>query len=81
MMIFTAAVLAFPSRIKEKAWGLLGGLAGIFVINQIRRVSLFYIGSYVPSIFDTTRMKRLGDEKGWQVCCATSRRHRKRRGK
>ena len=56
MMIFTAAVLAFPSRIKEKALGLLLGLLGIFVVNEIRLVSLFYIGSYVPSIFNTTHL-------------------------
>ena len=56
MMIFTAAVLAFPSRIKDKGLGLLIGLAGIFVVNQLRLVSLFYIGSYVPGIFDTTHL-------------------------
>ena len=56
MMIFTAAVLAFPSRIKEKALGLLLGLLGIFIVNEIRLVSLFYIGSYVPSIFSTTHL-------------------------
>lgn len=56
MMIFTAAVLAFPSRIKEKTFGLLLGLLGIFAVNQMRLVSLFYIGSYVPSIFNTTHL-------------------------
>jgi exosortase/archaeosortase family protein len=56
MMIFTAAVLAFPSRIKEKIFGLLLGLAGIFVVNQIRLVSLFYIGAYAPGIFETAHL-------------------------
>jgi exosortase/archaeosortase family protein len=56
MMIFTAAVLAFPSRIKEKLWGLLLGLVGIFIINQIRLVSLFYIGIYAPGIFEVTHL-------------------------
>jgi exosortase/archaeosortase family protein len=56
MMIFTAAVLAFPSRLKEKSMGLIIGLFGIFIINQIRLVSLFYIGIYVPGIFETAHL-------------------------
>lgn len=56
MMIFTAAVLAYPSRIKEKVIGLLIGLVGIFLVNQIRLVSLFYIGAYAPGIFETAHL-------------------------
>ena len=56
MMIFTAAVIYFPSSLKEKLLGLIIGLAGIFVINQIRLVSLFYIGAYAPGIFETAHL-------------------------
>jgi archaeosortase B (VPXXXP-CTERM-specific) len=56
MMIFTAAILAFPSRIKEKALGLVLGLLAIFVVNEIRLVSLFFIGVYAPSIFETAHL-------------------------
>jgi exosortase/archaeosortase family protein len=56
MMILTAAIVAFPSRIKEKAFGLLIGLAGIFVVNEIRLISLFYIGIYLPDIFETAHL-------------------------
>jgi exosortase/archaeosortase family protein len=56
MMIFTAAVLAYPSRLKEKALGLIIGLAGIFLINQIRLVSLFFIGAYLPGLFETAHL-------------------------
>lgn len=56
MMIFTAAVISFPSRLKEKLLGLIIGLAGIFVINQVRLVSLFYIGAYAPGIFETAHL-------------------------
>lgn len=56
MMIFTSAVIAFPSRPKEKALGLLLGIGGLYVVNQIRLVSLFYIGSYVPGIFSATHL-------------------------
>jgi archaeosortase B (VPXXXP-CTERM-specific) len=56
MMILTAAVLAFPSSIKEKIIGILIGLAGIFIVNEIRLVSLFYIGIYLPNIFETAHL-------------------------
>jgi exosortase/archaeosortase family protein len=56
MMIFTAAVLSYPSRLKEKLLGLIIGLAGIFLINQIRLVSLFYIGIYLPDIFEAAHL-------------------------
>jgi exosortase/archaeosortase family protein len=56
MMIFTAAVIAYPSRVKEKVIGLVIGLIGIFLINQVRLVSLFYIGAYVPGIFETAHL-------------------------
>jgi exosortase/archaeosortase family protein len=56
MMILTAAVLAFPSTIKEKAIGILVGLAGIFLVNEIRLVSLFFIGIYIPDIFETAHL-------------------------
>jgi archaeosortase B (VPXXXP-CTERM-specific) len=56
MLIFTAAVIAYPSKIKEKLFGLLIGLAGIFIVNQIRLVSLFYIGIYAPGIFETAHL-------------------------
>jgi archaeosortase B (VPXXXP-CTERM-specific) len=56
MLILTAAVLAFPSRIKEKAFGLLVGLPGIFIVNQVRLVSLFFIGAYAPGIFETAHL-------------------------
>jgi exosortase/archaeosortase family protein len=56
MMIFTAAILAFPARIKEKIVGLLLGLIGIFLVNQVRLVSLFFIGAYAPGIFEVAHL-------------------------
>jgi exosortase/archaeosortase family protein len=56
MLILTAAILAFPSRIKEKVVGLLVGLLGIFIVNQVRLVSLYYIGAYAPGIFETAHL-------------------------
>jgi archaeosortase B (VPXXXP-CTERM-specific) len=56
MLILTAAILAYPSRLKEKAFGIVMGLIVIFVINQVRLVSLFYIGAYAPGIFETAHL-------------------------
>jgi archaeosortase B (VPXXXP-CTERM-specific) len=56
MLILTAAILAYPSRVKEKAVGLLIGLPGIFIINQVRLISLFFIGVYAPGIFETAHL-------------------------
>jgi archaeosortase B (VPXXXP-CTERM-specific) len=56
MLILTAAILAYPSRIREKLFGLLVGLPGIFIVNQVRLVSLFFIGAYLPGIFETAHL-------------------------
>jgi archaeosortase B (VPXXXP-CTERM-specific) len=56
MLIFTAAILAFPAKIKEKVIGLLLGLVGIFMVNQIRLISLFFIGAYAPGIFEVAHL-------------------------
>ena len=55
-MIFVAAVLAFPSKLPEKLIVALLGAMGIFVVNLIRLVSLFYIGAFVPSVFGATHL-------------------------
>ena len=56
MLILTAAILAYPSRLKEKALGIVMGMLVIFVVNQVRLVSLFYIGAYIPGIFETAHL-------------------------
>lgn len=56
MLIFAAAILAFPARVKEKILGLLFGWIGIFAVNQVRLISLFFIGIYAPGIFETAHL-------------------------
>jgi archaeosortase B (VPXXXP-CTERM-specific) len=56
MLIYTAAILAFPSKVKEKIFGLLLGWIGIFIVNQVRLVSLFFIGVYAPGVFETAHL-------------------------
>jgi len=56
IMIFLAAVIAYPSRWKPKLWGIVLGVPAILFVNLIRLVSLFYIGYWFPSIFETAHL-------------------------
>jgi archaeosortase B (VPXXXP-CTERM-specific) len=53
IMIFLSAVIAYPCRIKPKLVGIVMGTIVICLINLVRMVTIFYIGSYAPSFFDT----------------------------
>jgi exosortase/archaeosortase family protein len=50
--IFLAAVIAFPSRWRDKLWGALIGIPLIFSINVVRVVSLMILGAKKPSIVE-----------------------------
>lgn len=54
--IYLSAVLAYPSRVKEKLKGLLLGTSVILSLNLIRVVSLMYIGRYFPSLFEVAHL-------------------------
>jgi len=54
--IFAAAVILFPATWRAKTLGLGLGVGGIFVLNVIRLVSLYYIGVYLPSILETAHL-------------------------
>ena len=47
-MVFVAAVLAFPSPVSVKLKGLLLGIVALYLINLVRVVSLYYIGTHAP---------------------------------
>lgn len=51
-IILLAAVLAFPSTIKQKLWGLAIGFVAIQALNVVRIISLFYIGQWNMTVFD-----------------------------
>ncbi|MCP4902849.1 MAG: exosortase H [bacterium] len=55
-LIFISGVLAFPSSIRSKAIGVLGGLVSIQIINLVRIVSLFFIGIYLPQYFSQSHV-------------------------
>ena len=54
MLIFLAAVLAFPASWKSRLAGLGLGILAIQVVNLVRVVALFLTGVYFPRIFDTS---------------------------
>jgi exosortase H (IPTLxxWG-CTERM-specific) len=54
MLIFMAAVLAFPAPWKARLAGLGLGLVAIQAVNLVRVVALFLTGAYLPSLFDTS---------------------------
>jgi exosortase H (IPTLxxWG-CTERM-specific) len=49
--IYLSAVLAFPSRWREKAIGFALGIPAIQLINLLRILSLYYIGIHWPRFF------------------------------
>ena len=50
--ILLSGILAYPSGIKDKLWGVLLGTAAVFLLNLGRVISLFYLGQYYPDIFN-----------------------------
>jgi len=55
-LIFISGVLAFPAKISAKAIGVIGGLLAIQAINMVRIISLFYIGIYLPKLFNSSHI-------------------------
>ena len=51
-LIFISGVLAFPARWSAKIIGVIGGLLAIQLINLVRIISLFYIGIFMPNLFN-----------------------------
>lgn len=49
--ILISGIIAYPSRLKSKAWGIPAGVAAVFVLNLGRVISLFYLGRSYPDIF------------------------------
>jgi exosortase H (IPTLxxWG-CTERM-specific) len=54
MLIFLAAVLAFPASWGARLAGLAIGIVAIQLINLVRVVALFLTGVYFPSLFDSS---------------------------
>ncbi len=54
MLIFLAAVLAFPAPWKSKLAGLVLGIVAIQLVNLIRVVALYLTGVYFPKVFNAS---------------------------
>jgi exosortase H (IPTLxxWG-CTERM-specific) len=55
-LIFISGVLAFPAKWSAKIIGVVGGLVIIQAINMVRIISLFYIGIYLPKLFNSSHV-------------------------
>ena len=51
--LFLIAVLAYPAGWRSKLIGAVVGVGGIFAVNVIRLVSLYYIGFHLPGFLDS----------------------------
>jgi exosortase H (IPTLxxWG-CTERM-specific) len=60
LLFFCATVLAFPSRMGRKILGIFVGVAVLLFLNQLRIVSLYYVGAHFPKYFDTTHEELWG---------------------
>jgi exosortase H (IPTLxxWG-CTERM-specific) len=54
MLIFLAAVLAFPASWRSRLAGLGLGIVAIQLVNLVRVIVLFLTGVYFPKIFDAS---------------------------
>jgi len=53
LIFFGATIAAFPSRMARKIPGLLLGIPALLALNQVRILSLYYIGAHFPRSFDS----------------------------
>jgi exosortase H (IPTLxxWG-CTERM-specific) len=51
-IVLVAAILAFPSPWKHKAWGLVAGIVAVQGLNVVRVISLFYLGQWNRDVFE-----------------------------
>ncbi len=51
--LFLIAVVAFPVGWRSKLLGVGLGVAGVFLVNIVRLVSLYYIGVHLPGFLDS----------------------------
>ena len=56
LLLYLAAVLAYPASLASKASGVALGLLAIGGLNLVRLVSLFYVGTYAPQHLDVAHL-------------------------
>ena len=61
MIIFSAMVLSYPTNIKSKIYGIVSGIAIIYLLNMLRLVSISWVLVYHIDKFDFV------DRYLWQI--------------
>lgn len=56
MAVFAAAVLTYPARWWAKLVGVVIGLSGLYALNVLRLVCLFFVGVFLPQHVDVTHL-------------------------
>ncbi|MEZ5359092.1 MAG: exosortase H [Candidatus Zixiibacteriota bacterium] len=52
MLIFLAALLAYPASWRSKLYGFLAGIPALYIFNVVRIVFLTIVGAHYNSMFD-----------------------------
>jgi exosortase/archaeosortase family protein len=52
--LLSAAIIAFPSGLRVKLWGLAFGLLWLNVLNFVRILGLFFVGGHLPAHFQAS---------------------------
>ena len=59
--IFACAVLAWPCQLRDKLIGIAFGAVTLFLLNLVRLITLFYIGTHFPRFLNAAHFF------GWQA--------------
>lgn len=51
ILIYIAAMVAYPLRMKEKITGIIIGVVFIYILNLFRVIVLFWTGMHFPDVF------------------------------
>ncbi|OGC93446.1 MAG: exosortase H [candidate division Zixibacteria bacterium RBG_16_48_11] len=52
LLVFSAAVIAFPADKKKKLWGILAAIPIFYVVDLVRIATLLTVGHFKPRLFD-----------------------------
>jgi exosortase/archaeosortase family protein len=52
--LLSAAIIAFPSSLRLKLWGLALGLLWLNLLNFVRILGLFFVGGHLPAHFQAS---------------------------
>ncbi|UCE20260.1 MAG: exosortase H [Gemmatimonadota bacterium] len=50
--VFLACVLAYPTKIMKKVFGIIAGIFVIYILNIMRMICLIMVGIWTPQHFD-----------------------------